>query len=138
MQTRAHVRMARARILAAALAAAALAPEAAQAQRHGGHTHDEERYDAMHYDDRHGPRWELGAGFAVMAPRGQFESFVDDGYGVALNATMGLDPSNVVGLRFELGYINYGSERFGVPVFPTSGRMTLKATWRLRSVSSAQ
>ena len=109
--------------LGAVLALTALSPVALAAQQHGGHHHGD-RYEKDRYrHDHRRPHVELGAGFAVLSPQGDFATFVDDGYGVGLNATVGLDRSNVVGLRFDLGYLNYGSERFGVPVFPNTGRI---------------
>lgn len=103
---------------------AGVTPGTVDAQRHGGHFHGEEQFEEDHYrEGQRATRWELGGGFAVMAPRREFARVVDDGYGFGLNATVGLDPSNVIALRFDIGYLNYGSERFGVPVFPTSGRI---------------
>lgn len=113
---------ARAMGVAVGLFALMLAVRPVEAQRHGGHTHDDERYGERFGDDRR-THWELGGGFAILAPQGDFGRFVGDGYGAALNATVGLDDANIVGLRFDVGYLNYGSERFGVPVFPTTGRI---------------
>ena len=106
------------------LVLAAATPVAAMAQQHGGHFHGEEQFEEDTYrEGQRARRWEVGGGFMVMAPQGEFGRFVDDGYGFGINATVGLDPSNVIGIRFDAGYVNYGSERFGVPVFPTGGRV---------------
>ncbi len=83
-----------------------------------------ERYDGHDHDGtRSGPRWELGGGFAYVLPQGEFGNFVDDGYGFGLHAVYALDPSRVVGLRFDAGWIRYGSEHFGAPSFPGTGRV---------------
>ncbi len=76
-----------------------------------------------HYEYRHGPRAQVGAGFAYIVPRREFGVFVDDGYGVGVHFVYGLDPSNVLGLRFDAGWVRYGTERIGVPVFPGTGRV---------------
>ena len=123
------------RILGTVIAVAALAasaPTGVDAQRHGGHVHGEDRHEHEddYYDDYRRQRWEVGGGFSVMSPRGAFSDFVGDGYGFNVNATVGLEPTNAIGMRFEAGYINYGSERFGVPVFPQTGRIVADLTTR--------
>lgn len=103
-------------------AGAVLAPAAWGQTRHGGHVHgDIERQEER---VRIGPlRWELGGGLAVAVPQGEFGDYVDQGFGLGLHAVYGLDPSNVVGLRLEGGFVNYGNERFTVPLLPTTGRI---------------
>lgn len=122
--------------LAALVALTALLPTAGVAaqERHGGHVHgefedDEERYRALHHG-RRTPRWDLGGGLAVAVPRGEFSDFVDEGYGLGLHVVYGLDPSSVVGLRFDLGFVTYGSERFTVPLLPSTGRILVDVNTR--------
>ena len=114
----------------ALLTLAVSVPDGVAAQRHGGHVHGQEDVEEEYYEEYQRPRWELGGGFSVLSPQGDFSSFVNDGFGFSLNATVGLEPSNALGMRFEAGYINYGSERFGVPVFPGTGRILADLTTR--------
>jgi len=118
------------RAVFALLALAILTPSAVAAQRHGGHVHGADEVEDEFYEEYRRPRWELGGGFSVLSPQGDFSSFVNDGYGFSLNATVGLEPSNALAMRFEAGYINYGSESFGVPVFPGTGRIVANLTTR--------
>lgn len=110
---------------AAALAIALALPAVLQAQeRHGGHVHGEDPWAGEEDPHLHRvPRWDLGGGFAVAVPQGEFASFVDEGYGLALHATYALDRSAAVGLRFDAGVVTYGSERFTLPLLPTTGRI---------------
>jgi len=112
------------------LTLAVLTPGDAAAQRHGGHVHGADEAEDEFYEEYQRPRWELGGGVSILSPQGDFSSFVNDGYGVSLNATVGLEPNNALAMRFEGGYINYGSERFGVPVFPGTGRILANLTTR--------
>ncbi len=83
------------------------------------------RYDGHDHEYRRGSRLQLGGGFAFVAPQGVFGDFVDDGYGFNVHFIYGLDPSNVVGLRFDAGWVRYGSEHVGSPLFPGTGRVLL-------------
>ncbi len=109
-------------------------PAPAEAQRrHGGHVHGDDRPGPDHRPDKRyfrTPRWDLGGGFAVAIPQGAFADFVSEGYGLGLHATYGLDPSNVVGLRLDAGFVTYGSERFAVPLLPNTGRIFVDLTTR--------
>lgn len=111
------------------IAGSAVEPGAARAQeRHGGHVHGDVEYED-HVPYR-APRWDLGGGLAVAVPQGEFADFVDEGFGLALHAVYGLDPSNTVGLRFEAGFVNYGNERFTVPLLPSTGRILVDVRTR--------
>lgn len=106
-----------------------LDPAAVRAQeRHGGHVHG----DIEHEDDipYRVPRWDLGGGLAVAVPQGEFGSFVGEGFGLSLHAVYGLDRSNAVGLRFDAGFVNYGNERFTVPLLPSTGRILVDVRTR--------
>lgn len=83
------------------------------------------RFDGHDHEYRRGSRVQLGGGFVFVAPQGVFGDFVDDGWGVDLNVVYGLDPSNVIGLRFDAGWVRYGSEHVGAPLFPGTGRVLL-------------
>lgn len=94
---------------------------------------DDEHYDDRHDDrgHRHGPpRWDLGGGLAVAVPQGELADFIDEGFGLALHATYGLDPQSIVGLRFEGGFVQYGSERFTTPLLPATGRILVDVRTR--------
>lgn len=83
------------------------------------------RYDGHDHEYRRGSRLQLGGGFAFVAPQGVFGDYVDDGYGFNVHLVYGLDPSNVIGLRFDGGWVRYGSEHVGAPLFPGTGRVLL-------------
>lgn len=112
------------------------APAPAEAQhRHKPEYDDEEYYEDDHRHDRHrrhgyGPRWELGGGFAVAVPQGEFSRFVDEGYGLGIHAVYALDRDGAVGLRFDGGFVTYGSERFTVPLLPSTGRVLVDVKTR--------
>ena len=68
-------------------------------------------------------RWELGGTFAVMSPQGEFGGLVGEGFGAGFHAALGFDDARAFRLRFEAGYLNYGSETLGVPVFAATDRI---------------
>jgi hypothetical protein len=70
-----------------------------------------------------GTQWDLGGTFSVMTPQGQFGSFVNEGFGVALAALLGFQDSPAFRVRLEAGYVNYGSETLGVPLFSVTDRI---------------
>ncbi|MCY3700632.1 MAG: hypothetical protein OXH46_13525 [Gemmatimonadetes bacterium] len=70
-----------------------------------------------------GTQWDLGGTLSLMAPRGQFRSFVNDGFGGALTALLGFQDSPAFRVRFEAGFVEYGSETLGVPVFAATDRI---------------
>ncbi|WP_420635242.1 hypothetical protein [Candidatus Palauibacter sp.] len=114
MHTRTPWRHAR-RMGAGLIALAALAP-AVEAQAPGG------PFAAQ--SPRGGDaRWELGAMFNVMFPQGQFGSLIDEGFGAGFIASLGFDDARAFRLRFDAGYVNYGSERFGIPVLAVTDRI---------------
>jgi opacity protein-like surface antigen len=54
----------------------------------------------------------LGGSLAaiVAQPVGEFDDYVNVGFGLGGNFRVGLDPSGITSLRFDIGYVNYGRE----------------------------
>lgn len=52
----------------------------------------------------------VGLRFLVAEPLGEFSSFVDAGYGAGLSGRFPLEPTGVVNLRADLGFLIYGYE----------------------------
>lgn len=103
-------------VAAGVLALAALYPATAAAQSRGGPFADP--------PSRGGDaRWELGGTFSVMSPQGSFGSFIDDGFGLGFFAALRFDDVPALRLRFDAGYVQYGSESLGVPVFDVTDRI---------------
>lgn len=62
----------------------------------------------------------LGGALALAQPQGEFDDFVDQGFGLGghlLYAPRG----SQLGLRLDVGALTYGSERSSVPLSPTLG-----------------
>ncbi len=57
----------------------------------------------------------------VAQPVGDFDTYVDVGWGIGGNVRIGLDPAGVASLRFDLGFINYGRETQEVCLSATVG-----------------
>lgn len=107
--------------LATLMTLGALAPAHAAAQVHGGHFHGQPPGEPSARGN--GAQWDLGATFSVMSPQGQFGSFIDEGFGAGFTALLGFEDSPAFRVRFDAGYVNYGSETLGVPVFPVTDRI---------------
>jgi len=107
--------------LAALVTLGALAPAHVAAQVPGGRLPGQPSREPA--SGGNGAQWDLGATFSVMAPQGQFGSFVDDGFGAALTALLGFEDSPAFRVRFDAGYVNYGSETLGVPLFAATDRI---------------
>lgn len=99
---------------------AVTAPSTASAQIHGGHVHGVAKRE---YDDARQSRVRIGGGLGVAIPQGEFGRLVGEGFGAQVYSIFGLDRSNVIALRIDAGYVNYGSERFTIPIFPGIGRV---------------
>jgi hypothetical protein len=56
------------------------------------------------------PRWNVGLGFIVGDPRGEFATFVDESYGAELTGRIAMDPTGWISLRGDLGFLIYGHE----------------------------
>ncbi len=70
-----------------------------------------------------GAQWELGGAFSMLSPQGQFGSFVRDGFGASVLGTLGFSDVPAFRLRLDAGFVTYGSESLGVPVFPATNRI---------------
>lgn len=98
-----------------------LAPVDAAAQVRGGHFHGQPSGEPA--SGGNGTQWDLGGTFSVMAPQGQFGSYVGEGFGAAFTALLGFEDSPAFRVRFDAGYVNYGSEALGVPLFAATDRI---------------
>jgi opacity protein-like surface antigen len=65
----------------------------------------------------------LGGSLAaiVAQPVGEFNDYVNVGFGLGGNFRVGLDPAGVTSLRFDLGFVNYGRETQEVCLSTTVG-----------------
>lgn len=107
--------------VAALMTLGVLVPADAAAQAHGGHFHGQPSGESA--SGGNGTQWELGGTLSVMAPQGPFGSFVGEGFGAAFTALLGFEDSPAFRVRFDAGYVNYGSETLGVPVFAATDRI---------------
>jgi len=62
-----------------------------------------------------------GAAFAYGRPQGEFGEYVDHGFGGDLHLIYQPGARGILGLRFDLGILNYGNERMRVPLSSTIG-----------------
>jgi opacity protein-like surface antigen len=62
-----------------------------------------------------------GVAFHVADPVGEFDRFVDVGYGIGGHFVWTLDRSRIFGLRADVGFVQYGHERKRVPLSNTIG-----------------
>jgi hypothetical protein len=80
-------------------------------------------------DDWVSPRYPTGGYFGgsltYARPQGQFSDFVEDGWGGDLHYIHSLDPDGIFGVRVNAGIVNYGHERFRVPLSETIGGRVL-------------
>lgn len=87
-----------------------------------------QRHHDPYHPDHDAPRRPTGAylgGSAVYArPQGEFQDFVDHGFGIDAHFLYrpGRSP---LGLRVDASYVNYGRERMTVPLSPTIGGRVL-------------
>ena len=107
--------------LAALVTLGALVPAAVAAQVPGGRLPGQPPREPS--SGGNDTQWDLGGTLSVMSPRGQFGSFVNDGFGGALTALLGFGDSPAFRVRFEAGFVEYGSETLGVPVFAATDRI---------------
>lgn len=56
------------------------------------------------------PRFYAGGSLMMAEPEGPFAEVVGTGWGLDLNGRYALDPEGVLGLRVDLGFIEYGRE----------------------------
>jgi opacity protein-like surface antigen len=64
-------------------------------------------------------RWEAGGHFIVAQPTGEFDKVVNEGYGLEGYGVLGLEPTGMLGLRVDLGFVNYGDTHYDTPLSPT-------------------
>lgn len=62
-----------------------------------------------------------GGGFQIAAPVGEFDSYVNTGWGVGGHFLIKLDATGFLGIRADAGYLNYGRETRRVCLSPTVG-----------------
>lgn len=60
----------------------------------------------------------------VSKPKGEFADHVDQGYGFNGGAMLRIDVAGMLGVRAEVGGLQYGRERMPVAFSPFSGRVT--------------
>jgi hypothetical protein len=76
------------------------------------------------------PRFQGGLAFSVGQPRGAFNRYVDEGYGVGAHGLYRVDRQGAFALRLDGGFLNYGRETLRVPLSgrPGGGRVELDLT----------
>jgi opacity protein-like surface antigen len=57
----------------------------------------------------------------VAQPVGDFNDYVNVGFGIGGNFRVGLDPASITSLRFDVGFVNYGRETQEVCLSTTVG-----------------
>ncbi|MCI0436804.1 MAG: hypothetical protein L0271_24665 [Gemmatimonadetes bacterium] len=62
-----------------------------------------------------------GGGLLIASPVGEFDDYVDAGWGVGGHFVLRVDESGVFGIRLDAGYLNYGRETRRVCLSPTVG-----------------
>jgi hypothetical protein len=72
-------------------------------------------------------RASLGGGAFVAQPVGEFENYVNNGFGGGGHLILRVDPQGFFALRADLGYLVYGHETKRVSL-PTAGRVELDVT----------
>jgi len=98
----------------AAGAALMLATEAAEAQQRGPYAAELERRQAVN------PRFALNLSLVGADAIGEFEQFVDGGFGGQAGVRLGVDRRAILGIRVDGGFMVYGHERqtvcFSAPI----------------------
>ncbi len=76
------------------------------------------------------PRLMGGLSFTVGQPRGAFDRYVAEGYGVAAHGLYRLDAQGALAVRLDGGALNYGRETLRLPLSgrPGGGRVQLDLT----------
>jgi opacity protein-like surface antigen len=64
-------------------------------------------------------RWEAGGHLLVASPQGDFAQVVDDGFGLQAYGVGNFDPEGWLGVRLDLGFVNYGSTSYTTPLTTT-------------------
>src|ERR1700741_3031769 len=71
------------------------------------------------------------AGFSLLfaRPQGEFGDFVEQGWGGGAHYVRRLSRDGLLAVRVDASFLNYGHERFRVPLSPTiGGRVTVDVT----------
>jgi opacity protein-like surface antigen len=71
---------------------------------------------------------QTGGSLFYVEPRESFGRVVERGFGFQGFGVLNLDPAGVLGLRVDLGVINYGNESFTVPLSNTVRRVGVTVT----------
>jgi hypothetical protein len=66
-------------------------------------------------------RAHAGLGFVVAQPVGEFDEFIDAGFGGAGHFIFNVDRAGIFGVRADAGFIIYGHERYRACLSPTIG-----------------
>jgi hypothetical protein len=76
------------------------------------------------------PRFMGGLSFSVGDPKGEFKSYVDQGFGVGGHGLARLGSEGVFAIRLDAGFLNYGNETIRLPLSsrPGGGRIQLDLT----------
>jgi hypothetical protein len=70
-------------------------------------------------------RFTIGGDLLVSVPKGEFDNQIDNGFGGDLYGLVRIDREGVFSIRGDLGGLEYGNERVGVPGYPLTGRVGL-------------
>jgi hypothetical protein len=76
------------------------------------------------------PRFQGGLAFTVGQPRGAFNRYVNEGYGVTAHGLYRVDRAGAFALRVDGEFLNYGRETLRIPLNtgPGGGRVQLDLT----------
>lgn len=67
----------------------------------------------------------VGGNLTYARAQGEFSDFVTDGFGGSAHGIVRLDRDGLLGVRLDLGALNYGNERMRVPLSSTLGGRVL-------------
>src|SRR5687767_14579008 len=62
------------------------------------------------------PRFMGGLSFSVGDPKGEFKSYVDQGFGLGGHGLARLGSEGVFAIRLDAGFLNYGNETIRLPL----------------------
>jgi hypothetical protein len=67
------------------------------------------------------PRFYAGGEPLFAKPRGEFQNYVNQGWGLGAHFITRIDEKGILGLRVDAGFVNYGNFSQRVPLSPTTG-----------------
>jgi len=73
-------------------------------------------------------RMAAGGSVSYGLPVGEFQDYVDHGWGLDAFFRWNADPHGILSLRLDGGFVEYGSETKRFPLLPGTGRITVKLT----------